>query len=119
MKRTKLIVGIFFIFFVLIYSYNNFFSKKMLTGTYVNINYENSPAVETAKRTDTLYIYEDNSFYSRYYGKGTYHLSYSFSGTKIDMSYKSSGRNTFIKRDWFGKPKIILFRDINHFYIKQ
>lgn len=104
--------------FILGYSYNNFFSKKMLIGKYINVNFEISPAVETAKFLDTLYIYENNRFYSQYYGKGRYYLSYSLNGTKIDMNCSNSGRNTSIRRDWFGKPKIILFRDINHCYIK-
>ena len=90
----------------------------MLTGVYININYENSPAVETSRNLDTLYIYEDNTFSSRYYGNGKYNLSYSLKGTEIDLKYKSSGYNTFVTRGFLGKPKIILFSDINHYYVK-
>ena len=90
----------------------------MLSGVYINVNYKNSPAAETSRNLDTLYIYDDNTFYSRYYSKGSYKLSYSLTGTEISLRYQNSGYHTFVTRDFFGKPKIVLFWDINHYYIK-
>ena len=90
----------------------------MLTGIYINVNYENSPAAEASRNLDTLYIYADNTFYSRYYGKGRYNLSYSLGGTEIDLNFQNSGLNTSVSRVFFGKPKIGIFWDISHYYVK-
>ena len=95
----------------------------MVEGIYLNTNYETSDAIDTPHQTDTLILFEDNTFKSNYWGKGTYKLTYSYRGTELNLFYEYQfGKGIFvarITRDWFSSPRIILEKHLNHYYKKQ
>lgn len=118
-KKIKWIIGAL----LLVYLFNGFFTKGMVSGTYVNRNYKNEFALNVPHVADTLIIYNDNKFYSPYYGNGHYELQYSPAGTRIQLIYKdkfsSGGFNTTISRSMFiGSPEIDLYEDFNQHYEK-
>ena len=94
----------------------------MLLGNYINVNYENRFGGDFPHSQDTLTLLKNGTFTSQYYGKGTYKVSYSLGGTSIDLEYKDEfgvgGLITSIEGDGFGKPRIILIRDLNQYYEK-
>jgi hypothetical protein len=132
LKKIKIILAVF----IAVHSYNHFFTNGMLLGKYVNRNYEDDFIGYIPHIADTLIIKENNQFESPYYGKGTYKLTYSLGGTKIELhysdGYSSTNINgekvtlsdeenftTSISRIWFiGNPHILLFEDLNQYYEK-
>ncbi|MEN8123131.1 MAG: hypothetical protein ABFS35_22525 [Bacteroidota bacterium] len=95
----------------------------MIVGTYVNNNYNEKPFyVEIPYNIDTLRLFDNNRFTSQFWGKGTYELFYSFKGTQINIKYKyefgDAVSSNNIKRYFFGKPKIILVKDLSYYYEK-
>lgn len=114
-KRLILLLAVL----VMIFCYHKYFFNQMLIGSYYNSGYENSPL--TPNVPDSLILMEDNRFKSEHWGKGKYEVVRSLSGTRIIFSFDSGKESfsTYIFREWFGKPKIVLFRDINHFFIKS
>lgn len=114
-------IGLILVLFCLIsYLYNNFFSSQMMTGTYVNRNYENDFINENPHISDTLVLFENNRFASRYWGKGVYKTSCTFRGTKISLKGNDgNGLTSYVNRImYFGNPKIILYEDLNQYYEK-
>ncbi len=88
----------------------------MLLGTYVNKNYENS--IFGGNSLDTLILFGNNQFKSKYWGSGRFELSYSFKGTTINMN-SSNSLTTTVYRSWFSNPRILVTRDLNTYYEKQ
>jgi hypothetical protein len=113
--RLKILIS-FIVLILFIYGYNNFFTPKMLLGTYVNKNYENS--IFGGNYLDTLILFGNNQFESKYWGSGRFELSYSFKGTKISM-HSSNSLFTTAYRSWFSNPRILIVRDFNTYYEKQ
>ncbi len=124
MKRKPIFISITIIVVITIsYAYNNFFTEKMIEGPYINRNYNNSSnKVEIPHVADTLVLLKNNQFSSGFWGKGSYRIIYSVRGTEIQLTYNyefgKAGFRAFIKRLYFGKPKIILDHDQNHYYEK-
>lgn len=124
MKRKFINIFLSFIgIWVAYYTYNNYFTQDNIVGTYINKNYDYVPTiVEIPYVPDTLTLFKNNQFASRFWGKGSYNITSSINGTKIELVYSyefgKAGYQTFIKRLGFGKPKIILNGDRNHFYEK-
>jgi len=115
------VLGSIVLFFVILYSFRNFFTVGMLTGKYANTNYENSMIAEVPDRADTLILYDDMTYKSSYYGEGTFSLEYSFEGTHIDWSRGSNGvagRNSQMQRNWYGNIQISLVTDLRQHYSK-
>lgn len=103
--------------------YNNFFTRGMLVGVYVNRNYQYKPFLtEIPYVSDTLQIFEDGKFFSPYWGVGQYELSSTLVGTKIRLRYNyefgKASFNASVERKLFGNPKIILSKEQNHYYEK-
>lgn len=118
MKKLKNFTLGIFIFMILSHVYNNFFTMGMLIGTYKNKNFINSPT--GPNNPDKLYIQENNKFSSESWGRGTYKISYSIRGTTIELKDFNGGPySTSIERIWYGKPKIIIFSDLGHYYQKE
>ena len=92
----------------------------MLTGTYANTNFEYEPFVaETPYGQDTITLNSDKTFSSTFWGDGQYEINYSLSGTELRLSYNDdlgkAGLITNIERGFFSQPRIVLFRDQNHY----
>ena len=95
---------------------------RTLYGMYVNTNYQNPICcVEAPHESDTLILYSDGNFESRFFGKGQFEMSNGIS-PRIELHYKSFGESalfsTYISNQFFGKTKIILNADMNHVYTK-
>jgi len=122
MKKVTFTISIILIIvFIFSYLYNNFFIRKSLVGKYANTNFNYPPVIaEVPYEPDTLILYTNNTFESAFLGNGTYKISYYINGTKIDLTQDRSGTsfNTSISRLYFGKTKIILVKDLNHYYEK-
>jgi hypothetical protein len=95
-------------------------TKDMMVGEYINQNYNYTPFLgEIPYVSDRLEIFSDGTFKSSFFGEGEYELSSSLSGNiSIDFKYRNSIFSTNIERDFFGNPKIILFKVKNHHYKK-
>lgn len=138
-KKILIAVGALVLFYLLSHLYNHFFTSGMITGTYVNCNYESSPVAPN--QPDTIQLFENGQLVSSSYGKGAYDVSYSMKGTSIHLTFKPRKLDvpplpvkevpenltygqpiepvyTYITRIWYGKPKIILFEDLGHYYKK-
>jgi len=123
MKKLLLLCLFVILALTLSHFYNNFFSKGMLVGRYVNRNYNYPPLkVEIPYVSDTLTLLKNNKFESGYWGNGSYTVTHTLGGTEIELTYNykygRAGYETDVKRLNFGTPKIILDRDRNHYYEK-
>ena len=120
MKRKLIVFGIP-LFFVVLNVFRNFLGVWMVEGKYVNTNYENSHLAEIPSRADTLILFDDMTYESSFYGKGTYTLKYELSGTSIDgslgTSFASFGHKT-INRSLLGQIRISLDSDLKQYYGK-
>lgn len=115
--RLRVIIGASVTIIILLYSYNNFFTKGMLIGTYINKNYEHS--IFGAHYQDTLKLLSNSQFKSSFWGgTGQFKISYSIRGTEILLN-SSNSLSTYVTRGFFGKPRIVIDRDLNNYYLKQ
>lgn len=118
MKKLKKLMLVIFILMILSHIYNNFFTNSMLIGIYKNKNFARSPIEPNIP--DKIFILENNKFSSEYFGKGTYKISYSIRGTEITLNnFNGTPYETSIQRIWYGRPKIIIFSDLGHYYEKM
>lgn len=108
------------LFSILAYSvYSTYIPKYAISGVYKNVNYENSSSF--LNKMDKLTLNSNNTFKSESFGTGTYKIEYSINGTRIDFKPTFElGINlkTSISRTWTGAPRILLFKDLSHYYIK-
>lgn len=93
-----------------------------LYGKYVNTNYQNTICcVEAPHEPDTLILFNDGKFESKFYGKGWFEI-YNGISPRIQLHYTSFGKaalfNTYFSNKFFEKTKIILNADMNHTYTK-
>ena len=121
--KTLKFAGFLILFFMLFYSFRNFFILSMVTGKYVNTNFENSRTAEIPSHADTLILFDDMTYKSSYYGgEGDYTLNYDFDGTEIHLTYEyqfgKAGITRPMKRSFFGTIEISLVPDLNQYYEK-
>ncbi|MCD0487347.1 hypothetical protein LPB86_03845 [Pedobacter sp. MC2016-14] len=124
MKTIKFLILGAILTSVIYFIYDNFFSKGMLVGEYVNKNYDYEPFLpEIPYEQDTLRLFENNKFRSHFWGKGTYKIFYTLVGTEIELYYKYEfGEAVFrgsLTRCFFGEPKLLLDPDRNHYLEKR
>ncbi|MBO9694275.1 hypothetical protein [Chryseobacterium sp.] len=96
--------------------------KQDIYGKYINMNFDKPICcVEAPHTADTLVLYEDNTFRSKFYGMGTYKL-YNGINPEIEIYYTDCGQpaayKTYFLNGIFEKPKISLNADSNHYYEK-
>ena len=121
MKKIILIIT-FFLVILAIFTINFPIAKDKVYGKYANKNYEQPICcVEAPHKADTLILYKNGNFESKYFGNGTYAIGSSFE-TNIDIYYRDFGKNaifrTYFENKIFKNPKIILNADTNHYYEK-
>ena len=121
----KKLIFVFFIVFLTLYFYRNFFNENQLEGVYVNRNFENEWLTDLPLNQDTLIIKKNNQIQSLFFGNSSYDLESDLKGTKINVYFKNDngedeGSYTFsISRvNIIGKPKITLNNDLDHYYEK-
>lgn len=93
----------------------------MLVGTYVNRNYRYSSVLSGIPYvSDGLRLCANNQSENSYWGKGTYKITYTITGSKIDLIYnyqfRKASYKASISRLNLGAPKVILFREKDHYY---
>ena len=108
---------------IIIFTMDYPLKKKTLYGKYINTNYQNSICcVEAPHEPDTLILFNNGNFESRFFGKGQFEVSNGIS-PEIEFHYKnfdkSASYSTYFSNKLFEKPKIILNADTNHIYIKM
>lgn len=121
---AKKVFAVFFVLWVLSYAYDNYLTKGMILGTYINTNYQYQPfLVEIPYRPDTLTLLRNGTFMSSYWGKGKYRILHRLFTTQIilDYSYEMGDASaTFImNRHNYFKPQIVLFEVEQHAYLKM
>ncbi len=94
----------------------------MITGEYVSNNTE-SVLEGPGRIGEKLFLFKDNKFKSDTWGNGIYTLKYTFGGTRIDLTYNYEfGRASYVtsinRSYFFGKPQIILERDLEFYFEK-
>ena len=117
----KKVILVFLISFIVYLIQDNFFSKKMVIGRYVNCNYSNNFNGDIPHKKDTLELFKNGTFQSSFYGFGNYKLDHQINGTKFNLQPTSGqmGLNTSISRTGlFGSIKINLVRDLDQYYMK-
>ncbi|WP_187262454.1 hypothetical protein [Pontibacter beigongshangensis] len=126
MNKRKLvkIILIAFLLYSCKHFYNNFLTAEMIPGVYVNTNFDYTPfLVEIPYGPDTLTLFKDGHFSSRYWGTGAYKLTRSIKGSEIRLQYTyEAGTASFqapIERNLFGRsPRIVLYKARDHHYEK-
>ena len=109
--------------FVVYECYKNFISQRSLVGGYINKNFDYQGVLsDIPYQTDTLMLLSDNTFTSSYWGKGTYKVKYSLTGTKIILIYRYkfglASFSTTVTRLQGVTPVIILDELHNHYLEK-
>jgi hypothetical protein len=121
-KYLIIILAAFAFASIISHLYNNFFFESMIIGKYANKNFKYRAIAEVPHIPDTLYLDLNNKYISKYWGKGTWSITHSIEGTYIRLeSYEKEfgpSISTYFSRIWYGKPKIIMFMDLNHYYEK-
>lgn len=119
----KLTLGVLLMALAINYCYNNFFLARQITGTYLVKEFKGRPFLpEIPYSRDTLVIYENGRFKSGFFGEGTYVMSYSISGTKIELTHNyefgKASLSRSIERFNLRTLKIVLDEANEHFYEK-
>jgi len=122
LMKSKTILILFISFLIIKFLYYNYFFINMVKGIYINTNYEKSNGTDIPNQMDTLILFENNTFKSNYWGNGRYKLVYSYRGTELNLFYQYQfGKGVFkakITREWFSTPKVIIEKDLDHYYKK-
>lgn len=125
MKKRLIIIIVILTSIILLASFifNNFISKEALVGKYINKNYNYQPFIpDIPYVADTLIIKNTGNFRSSYFGNGKITLAYSISGTKVNFIYTYKIGKAILRRNvyrtFFSSPKIILYKEENHYYKK-
>jgi hypothetical protein len=98
--------------------------KPQIIGTYVNNqNYKKDFTLNTPSIIDTLILKADNTFKSKFYGVETYDINYKVFTTEIVLKYDyeeigKASFSSYFTNKIYEPSKIILNRDLNHFYKK-
>jgi hypothetical protein len=124
MKR-KILIAILGILILIVVTnlYKNYIPTTSIVGIYVNKNYSHRSSIaEIPDGPDTLILLRDGHYESAFWGKGTYKIDHSLTGTTISWRYGyEAGRSEFetsIKRFNLNCVKIVLSQDRDQFYEK-
>lgn len=122
MKKIILVFLIILFLFVMFHLHNNFFTLRMIKGTYISYTSDITLTGTVSSDIDTLHILGNGKFHSKILGNGNYGIVYSYKGTKIELRYTyefgEAGILTYMARSWFGRPKIVMSHDFSHYYQK-
>ena len=112
--RKKTLLGIITVF-ILTIVYNSYFPVFLVTGEY-EANIEDDYATYGVDNGDKLVLNKNGTFDSDSWGKGTYKIN----GAEITFKFDNDGFHTHFNRPmFFGKPRIIIFRDLGSEFIKK
>lgn len=129
MKRSIILIAVCVVASLILVRIDWSLGKDDIVGTYVNTNYDKPHCcVEAPHEPDTLILKSDFTYFSDYYGKGTYELN----GLNISWTYcidsvegynvqmGEAGYSTHISNKLFEEPRIILnsLPQLEHYYRK-
>ncbi|WP_298782621.1 hypothetical protein [uncultured Polaribacter sp.] len=118
-KKVNKIWVISLLTIVSLYFYNTYFFQVLITGKYT-AEIPNNFGSDGINDGDKLELFNDNTFKSNFRGIGTYKLIHNLSGTKINLDFGNDGLITYFYRPYLiGKPKIVIFRDLNSGFQKD
>ncbi|WP_299157716.1 hypothetical protein [uncultured Tenacibaculum sp.] len=102
-----------------LYFYNTYFFKIFIIGKYT-AEISNQFGSDGINNGDKLELFNDNTFKSNFRGTGTYKLIHNLRGTEIHLNFYDMPHYTYFYRPYFiGKPKIVIFRDLNSGFQKD
>ncbi|MEJ5103747.1 hypothetical protein [Chryseobacterium sp. MYb328] len=122
MKKTLLIFTVLGIACMIIFNIDFPLNDQSIYGKYLNKNFDNlTCCVEAPHVADTLILYRNGTFKSKFYSVGTYHIENGIN-PEIELHYKELDKpaiyKTYFSNKIFRKPRIILNADLNHYYEK-
>ena len=122
MKKTILIMISIIIILLIILNIDFPLNSKKMYGKYANMNFDNEICcVEAPHESDTLELFEDGNFQSKFYGKGKFQITNGVNPI-IELKYTDFGKSaiyrTYFVNKIFEKTKIMLNADANHYYEK-
>ncbi|MBF4473838.1 hypothetical protein [Flavobacterium sp. HJJ] len=112
MNKKTLLSIIFLI--GLIHVYDNFFTKSMITGTYVS----NGSGIDGPNKNDTLILLENNTYESQSWGKGEYTLKENTINIHYDYEFGKASYQMSIERNFYIKPKLVFDFDQDYYFEK-
>jgi len=118
MKKNK-----FFLFVIVIgiviWKCNIPISEVGIEGVYVNNNYNEKPFyAEIPYNRDTLKLTRNKTFFSNFYGEGTYEFSSNIFGGNLYIVTENSISNFPLQNKIFRQTRVILVSDLNFYYEK-
>ncbi|OSY88194.1 hypothetical protein WH52_05260 [Tenacibaculum holothuriorum] len=115
-SRIILILGAFLLFFMW---FDMPTTNKKMVGVYVNKNFQNKICcIETPHIPDTLRLFKDGSFFSKFYGKGKWKVNNRFDRIEFILNSKQVSIYTHISNKLFERKKIMMNENTNHHYEK-
>jgi hypothetical protein len=118
MKSKIVIIITIILFITTAIIYDNFYTNKMVSGSYVY----NFPTyiVDGPKTGDILNLKENGTFESNSWGNGTFIIN----GSDLELSYKDEfGKSSFdcgiYRPFFFGEPHISICRDLDYYFKKN
>ena len=124
MKKSIIyIIGILLFSLFCLWKHN--IPHQSIIGKYVNNNtdivMEGPQPIQNGQ--DTLILYDDFTFESRTWGKGTYTYDSGFWQSEICLRYDAYGGgkasyNSYVKKSTFGKIRILLSMDYDFYFEK-
>lgn len=117
MKLKNILIILLFSFISVSMIHDNFYTLKMVSGTYV-YHFPNE-IVEGPSQGDKLILKEDGTFESDTWGNGTY----SINGSQLDLNYRyefgEAGFSCCFYRPMFwGQPRINIVKDLGYYFSK-
>ena len=115
MKFSKFKILIVLLFILTVGLYNSVFPRFLVSGKYI-AKIENEFGSFGISNGDQLILHTDGTFQSNSLGNGTY----SQKGKQIQLSSTTATIQTYFNRPFLlGKPRIIIYRDLNSEFIKE
>ncbi|MEN2412581.1 hypothetical protein [Flavobacterium mesophilum] len=111
--NKKILLSIVFLI-GLVYTYNNFFTKSMIIGTYVS----NGNGIDGPNKNDTLILLENNTYESQTWGKGKYTLKANTINIYYDYEFGKASYQMRIERNFYLKPKLVFDFDQDNYFEK-
>jgi hypothetical protein len=117
-KAIKISVIVICSILMVRFIYHNFFTRGMVVGRYINTNFKYGNLADIPNNQDTLTLLANNHFISNFYGKGTYTLNRSITGTDLDLIYANGTAiaEMPINRLEVGTIKFVLSYDLDRYY---
>lgn len=118
MKPRTILIIFVITFFVVSIAYDNFYTTKIISGTYI-YDFPNAIA-DGPSQGDRLVLKENGSFKSDTWGVGRYVVS----GSKLQLTFnyelgKVSYECSIYRRFFWGAPRLNVVSDLEYYFEKK